>query len=171
VAVVDPNEPRKTARRRRSGWFSLVPLLSIVVVLYAVLALVGVDFARPLISLPLPSGGDWGVSAGEMLLALALVLLFLEILKSTRAGGNSVIDHAMAMIVFIVCLALFLVWSKAATSTFFLIGAIALIDVAVGVSVTFRAAWRDRSAGAEDRTESRSDRGGVESFKDFDNLP
>jgi hypothetical protein len=49
------------------------------------------------------------------------------------------------MIVFIACLILFLVWQPAATSLFFLITVISLIDVIAGFSVTIRSARRDYS--------------------------
>ena len=58
----------------------------------------------------MPSGGEWQISLGDMMLAFSLFVLFFEILKSTRTGGNSVVDHALSMIVFVVCLILFLIW-------------------------------------------------------------
>ncbi len=82
-----------------------------------------------------------------MLLTVALIVLFFEVVKSTRTGGNSVVDHALSMIVFVACLILFLVWQPAATSLFFLITVISLIDVIAGFSVTIRSARRDYSVG------------------------
>jgi hypothetical protein len=84
-----------------------------------------------------------------MVLAVALFVLFFEILKSTRTGGNSVVDHALSMIVFVVCLILFLIWPPAATSLFFLIMLTSLIDVIAGFSVTIRAARRDYTVGGD----------------------
>jgi hypothetical protein len=51
------------------------------------------------------------------------------------------------MIVFVVALILFLIWPLAATSLFFLITMITLLDVMAGFSVTIRAARRDYSVG------------------------
>ena len=82
-----------------------------------------------------------------MILAAGLFLLFFEILKATRTGGNSVVDHAFSMIVFVVCLILFLIWDRAATSTFFLLMLMAMIDVIAGFSVTINAARRDYNVG------------------------
>ena len=79
------------------------------------------------------------------LLVVALGLLFFEILKATRTGGASVVDHAFSMIVFVVCLILFLIWDRAASSTFFLLMLMAMIDVIAGFSVTINAARRDYS--------------------------
>jgi hypothetical protein len=49
------------------------------------------------------------------------------------------------MIVFVVCLILFLIWDRAASSTFFLLMLMAMIDVIAGFSVTINAARRDCS--------------------------
>ena len=92
-----------------------------------------------------PPAGVWQITLGDIVLAIGLFVLFFEILKSTRTGGNSVVDHALSMIVFVVCLILFLVWDPAATSIFFLIMVMALIDVIAGFSVTISAARRDYS--------------------------
>ena len=64
-------------------------------------------------------------------------------MKATRTGGASVVDHAFSMMVFVVCLILFLIWDRAATSTFFLLMLMALTDVVAGFSVTINAARRD----------------------------
>ncbi|QKP78677.1 hypothetical protein HT051_02665 [Methyloligella sp. GL2] len=121
----------------------------IVVLLYAVLVMIGADFAAPIFDIPLPSGGSWAFTVSDAVMTLALFLLFVEILKATKTGGNSVIDHALSMIVFVLCLVLFLVWPAAATSLFFLITVIALIDVVAGFSVTIRAARRDYAFGGD----------------------
>ena len=97
----------------------------------------------------MPSGGEWQISLGDMMLAFSLFVLFFEILKSTRTGGNSVVDHALSMIVFVVCLILFLIWPPAGTSLFFLIMLTTLIDVIAGFSVTIRSARRDYSVGSD----------------------
>ena len=89
----------------------------------------------------------WQLTLGDILLAVGLFLLFFEILKATRTGGNSIVDHAFSMIVFVVCLILFLIWDRAATSTFFLLMLMAMIDVIAGFSVTINAARRDHSIG------------------------
>ena len=52
-----------------------------------------------------------------------------------------------ANLLFVVCLILFLIWDRAATSTFFLLVLMATIDVIAGFSVTINAARRDRSVG------------------------
>jgi hypothetical protein len=131
----------------RTTFLSAIPLLAFVVIAYVAFAWAGADFTLPRFTPALPSGGLWQITLGDMLLTVALIVLFFEMVKSTRTGGNSVVDHALSMIVFIACLILFLVWQPAATSLFFLITVISLIDVIAGFSVTIRSARRDFSVG------------------------
>lgn len=93
------------------------------------------------------SGNIWVFTLGDLILAGTLILLFIEILKATRTGGNSLVDHALSTVVFIICLIEFLVVPEAATSLFFFITIVALIDVIAGFSVTIRAARRDFAVG------------------------
>ena len=149
MVVVDPQQEHRAppGSRFRASWLAPVPLLAFVVIAYAAFALGGADFALARFTVTMPSGGMWQISLGDMLLAAALFVLFFEILKSTRTGGNSVVDHALSLIVFMVCLILLLVWQAAATSLFFLITLISLVDVMAGFSVTIRAARRDYTVG------------------------
>jgi hypothetical protein len=146
MVIAEPEE-RAVRHYRRTSWISLVPLLAFVVMAYATFAAAGADFVLTRFSVAMPSGGVWQITLGDMMLAFSLFVLFFEILKSTRTGGNSVVDHALSMIVFVACLILFLVWPPAATSLFFLIMLTSLIDVIVGFSVTIRSARRDYTVG------------------------
>ena len=138
-------EGKVVQRRARRSWISSLPLLIIPLLAYVGFAAAGADFAASRFDVNLPSGGVWHIALGDILLVVALGLLFFEILKATRTGGASVVDHAFSMIVFVVCLILFLIWDRAASSTFFLLMLMAMIDVIAGFSVTINAARRDYS--------------------------
>ena len=146
--MVEPAPEGKIVRRReRRGWMGAVPLLLIPLLVYVAFAGAGADFVVSRFPITLPSLGIWQLTLGDIILAVALCLLFFEILKATRTGGASVIDHAFSMMVFVASLILFLVWDRAATSTFFLLMLMSLIDVIAGFSVTINAARRDYSVG------------------------
>jgi hypothetical protein len=147
VTVEQGPEARTVRRRKGRTGLSAVPLLIIPFLLYVGLAVSGIDFSAPLFSVMLPSKGAWQVDWGAIVLAVALFFLFFEIVKATRTGGSSVVDHAVSMIVFIACLILFLIWDRAATSIFFLLMLTTLIDVVAGFSVTIVAARRDYAVG------------------------
>jgi hypothetical protein len=127
---------------------ALVPLLIVPFILFNIV-LAGSDaadpFAGPLFSMQLISGGVWSMTVGHGLLALGLVMLFLEVLKSTAISRVSVVDHMMSTGVFILFLVQFLVIPGAAHPVFFLLMLMALIDLIAGFSVTIRGAGRDVS--------------------------
>jgi hypothetical protein len=50
----------------------------------------------------------WVVSFGDLLILLSLILLFVELLKSTSTGTAAIFNHALSMLVFIICLVEFL---------------------------------------------------------------
>ena len=148
MVIVEPEE-RVVRHYRRTSWLSSVPLLAFVVIAYVAFAAGGADFTLTRFTVPMPSTAVWNISLGDMMLAFSLFVLFFEVLKSTRTGGNSVVDHALSMMVFVACLILFLVWPLAGTSLFFLIMLTTLVDVIAGFSVTIRSARRDYSVGGE----------------------
>ncbi|MGF1526078.1 MAG: hypothetical protein ACFCBW_04710, partial [Candidatus Competibacterales bacterium] len=96
-----------------------------------------------LFSIPLISEASWHVTMGDLLLILALILLYVEIWRATRTNTSSVINHTLSLVLFIVCLVEFLILPAMATSVFFLITLMILIDVVAGFTVTIAAARRD----------------------------
>ncbi|MEJ0060739.1 MAG: hypothetical protein WDM79_14690 [Terricaulis sp.] len=86
---------------------------------------------------------EWAVSFGDLLVLFALGLLFIELLKSTSTGTSAIFNHALSMLVFIICLVEFLLHPAFATSVFFLIMIMSLLDVLAGVVVTIVSARRD----------------------------
>ena len=120
------------------------PLLLIPFAIYVIIAfLFNLGFSDTVFSIPMMSGATLGVTTGDLLVILAIVLLFIEILKATRFGVKSIVDHMLSFIVFVGALIAFLMWPKAATSTFLLILVICAIDVIGGFSISIRAAARD----------------------------
>ena len=121
------------------------PLLLIPFAIYNIIAFLmpGVGWTSPLTSVHMVSGGDWTMTAGDMLVTLAILLLTGEVLKSTRIGIRTVVDHALSLILFLGMLVEFLLVERAATGTFFLLLVISFVDVLGGFAVTLRSAQRD----------------------------
>ncbi len=136
-----------------------IPLLILPVVIYNIVILfAGQDaagmvvvsdvLADPLFSLNMASGARWSVTVGDLILLLSLVLLFVELLKSTTSQRAAIINHALSMILFVVCLVAFLLIKGFATSTFFLILTMVMLDVLAGFIVTIISARKDLDFGA-----------------------
>jgi len=135
-----------------------LPLLLIPVVLYNIVILFGAsgdggmaaadDILRdPLFSIPMTSGANWSVGVGDMILFLALILLFFELLKSTSSQKVAIVNHALSLVVFVGCLVEFLLIRGFATSTFFLIVTMVMLDVLAGFIVTIISARKDLDFG------------------------
>jgi hypothetical protein len=103
-----------------------------------------------LFSIPMMSGAVFKFTWSDLLLVITLIVLFTELMKATYTSTASLIDHGLSMLVFIVALVLFLLNSKAATSTFFIILVALLIDVVAGFIIGIRVARRDIGLGAPD---------------------
>jgi hypothetical protein len=127
---------------------SLIPLFSIVVILYLVMAFFGVDFtkeAEPLFNLTLPSGAGWTPTWSGIFVMFGVVALYFEIIKSTKTGTGTIVEHGLSMVVFIICLMLFLLYQPTGTSTFLIITLMSLLDVVAGFNITIASARRDFS--------------------------
>lgn len=126
---------------------SAVPLLIVPFILYNLglaLAPAGEDiWSNELFSVSMMSGGVWTMTLGDALIAVALIFLFIEIVKSTRTSNVSVVDHLLSTFVFVACLVEFLLVRSAAHHIFFTLLVITLVDVLAGFSVSLRSAGRD----------------------------
>jgi len=133
-----------------------IPLLIVPVVLYNIVVLAGLTapasqigaaadagLRDPLFTVPMASGAQWGVGAGDLIVLLGLLLLFFELLKSTSSQRLAIVNHALSMVLFVICLVEFLLLPGFATSTFFLLLTMVLLDVLAGFIVTIVAARKD----------------------------
>lgn len=120
------------------------PLLLIPFAVYNMIAFLtpGVAWTTPVATVHMMSGEDWVLTWEDLLLAFAILLLALEMIKSTRMGMRSIVDHVLAMALFIAMLVEFLLVQRAGTSTFFLLTMIGLVDVLVGFIVRIRSSQR-----------------------------
>jgi hypothetical protein len=120
------------------------PLLLIPFAIYNMIAFLtpGVSWTAAATTVHMMSGQDWVLSFEDLLIAFSIFLLWIEIIKSTRLGSRSVMDHILAMALFIAMLVEFLLVKQAGTSTFFLLMIIALVDVLSGFIVGMRSAQR-----------------------------
>ena len=145
--------------------FGIFPLLAIPVIIYNLMAFTfggevdanGVartmadQIGNPAFAvarIPMVSeGAVWAVTSGDLLIVLSMCFFFVEILKSTSTGASTIANHAVSMVVFIICLIEFLLLKNFATSVFFILTIMTLLDVLAGVVVTIISARRDFTVG------------------------
>jgi hypothetical protein len=89
------------------------------------------------------SGDVWKISLADGLVSVALVLLFIEIFKATRASRREMLNHVLSTLTLLAALAEFVAVKGFATSTFFLITLMCLFEVAAGYTVSVVTARRD----------------------------
>jgi hypothetical protein len=132
-------------------WF---PLLLISLVLYNILIFIGPGVTGGTadqvlgryVEVTMFSGDVWHFTLGDFLVLISLVLLFVEVVKSTGTGAVQVLNHAMSMMTFVVALIEFVVVPGFSTTTFFLLVAMTFFDVVAGFTVSIVAAKRDLGA-------------------------
>lgn len=134
--------------------FGIFPLLAIPIVIYNLMAATaggGLDangvsaISRQLADPATGTAvfGAWRITSGDILVILSMVFFFVEIIKSTATGSSTIANHAVSMIVFIICLVEFLLLPNFQTSVFFILTFMCLLDVLAGVVVTIVSARRD----------------------------
>lgn len=135
-----------------------IPLLLIPVILYNIVVLFGAPgdmgmaqadaiLRDPMFSIPMASGAQWNIGSGDLILFLGLILLFFELIKSTSSQKVAIVNHALSMVLFIIVLVEFLLIRGFATSTFFLIVVMILLDVLAGFIVTIISSRKDFDLG------------------------
>lgn len=112
------------------------PLLLIPLAVYNIIAFLmpSVSFGDVLFKVPMITGEAWPVTLNDLLLALGIVLLLLEIVKGARPGGKFLMDHLLSLIVFGAAAAEFVMWPKFGNSTFFLLTLLAMADFFGGIA-------------------------------------
>ncbi len=92
----------------------------------------------PLFSIPLMSKDIWTVTLNDVLVALGILLLLLEVMRAARPAAKYFTDHFLSLLVFGAAAAEFVMLPKFGNSTFFLITLIAMVDFIAGISLRAR---------------------------------
>ncbi len=130
---------------------NIIPLLVFPLVLYNFVVLTGIAtpgnvaswMASPIFTVGMFSGDAWGVSFADVFMGLSLLLLFVEIVKSTRTDAMSIINHGLSMLLSVVCIIQFITMLGFSNSVFFMLMLMTVLDVIAGFTVTIVAAKRD----------------------------
>jgi hypothetical protein len=132
--------------------YQMVPLLGISLIVYSVLTLTGAVgtpdqpwYDMLFVQLPMVSGDLWDVSWGDVFLLGSMGLLFVELLRATRTGSESIMNHAFSVVVFVIALLLFIIVEGFGNSVFFLFMSMTFLDFMAGFIVTTVTARRDLS--------------------------
>ena len=136
--------------RRRPGRarfvFTMFPLLTFSLIVYGVTTLANGGAAwvdARMIELVMISGNRWEIAYGDAFLMLSLVFLFVEILRATKTGTDSLLNHALSAVVFVASLLVFITLDGYGNSVFFIFVMMTALDFMAGFIVTTVTARRD----------------------------
>ena len=134
-----------------------VPLLIFPFAVYNIIAFVtpGFSLTKELWHVELASGGEWGLTGGDIMIAASILILLIEMVKAARMSRRTVVDHLLSMLLLIGMVVEFLMVKEVASSTFFLLLIISFVDVAGGFAVSARAARRNITVSEVDHVHSR----------------
>jgi hypothetical protein len=93
-----------------------------------------VSFSDVLFKVPMITGESWPVTLADLLLALGVVVLLLEVVKGARPGAKFLMDHLLSLIIFGAAAAEFVMWPKFGNSTYFLLVLLSMADFLGGVA-------------------------------------
>ena len=124
-----------------------IPLLLLPFAIYNIVAffMPGMAWTAPVFSVHMISGATWTMSAGDLLIAFAILMLFGEVMKSTRIVLRTVVDHGLSLVLFLAMVVEFILVPQTSTGTFFVLLVLSFVDVLGGFVVTLRSAQRDLS--------------------------
>jgi hypothetical protein len=128
-----------------------IPLTIIPLILFNAIgyALGGNPWGNVLFSIPMVSGVAWSVTLFDLMILLALALLFVEILRSTRPSrGGTITNHIVSTVILVIYVVEFVVVPVAANSLFFALMMITAFDVVAGFTISIKTAQRDIAFGA-----------------------
>lgn len=128
------------------------PLLTISLIIYTVLTVTGMGGANGaawhdivVLNLPMYSGDIWRVTWGTLFLLGSMGLLFVELIRATKAGTASITNHLLSFLLFVIALLLFILAKGYGNSVYFIFLTMTFLDPMAGLVVTTVTARRDLS--------------------------
>jgi len=135
--------------------YEMFPLLTISLIIYAVITFTGVgDFTTTagevtrwydvtVVSLNLYSGDIWRVTWGAIFLVISMGLLFVELIRATKTGTESLTNHFLSFILFVIGLLLFIMAPGYGNTIYFIFLCMMFLDPMAGFIVSNVTARRD----------------------------
>ena len=118
------------------------PLLLIPLAVFNIMVFLmpGVSFTAPVLSVTLLSEVSWVVTVGDLMLAIAVLLLMFEVIKSAR--GKYLMDHLLSLLLLAGATAEFLLLPQFGNSTYFLLVLLTFVDFIAGIGLRVRRSAR-----------------------------
>ena len=137
-----PATPR--AKKATAMYLISFPLLLLPFAFFnIVIFLLNIPLTDPVFTIPLMStptvppvfDRSIAVTTGDLIVAIGMLLLYVEVVKAARPGGKSIMDHLLSFILFVAMAAELLLVPRAASSTLLLLTVLSFVDVLAGISI------------------------------------
>ncbi len=99
-----------------------------------VVFLLNMPFTEPVFSVPLQPDREMPVELGDLIVAIGILLLWIELVKAVRPGGKSMIEHVISFILFAGMAAELVFVPEAESTTLLLLAVLGFVDFMAGVS-------------------------------------
>ena len=125
-----------------------IPLMGIVLLIYNLVALAFKDsetsiWEKQFTSISVSPENVVIITYGTAFIIFALMLLFIELVKSTTSSNSAMVEQLFSTLAFVGFLLQFLLTPYAAEATFFLLMVISLVEVLAGFVIMIKVARRD----------------------------
>ena len=137
-----PATPR--AKKATAMYLISFPLLLLPFAFFNIVVfLLNIPLSDPVFTIPLMSAPTMPpvfdrsitVTTGDLIVAIGMLLLYVEVVKAARPGGRSIVDHLLSFILFVAMAAELLLVPRAASSTLLLLSVISFVDLLAGISI------------------------------------
>lgn len=137
-----PATPR--AKKATAMYLISFPLLLLPFAFFNIVVfLLNIPLSDPVFTIPLMSAPtvppvfdrSIAVTTGDLIVAIGMLLLYVEVVKAARPGGKSIMDHLLSFILFVGMAAELLLVPRAASSTLLLLSVLSFVDVLAGISI------------------------------------
>ena len=119
------------------------PLLLIPFALYnMVVFLLNMPFTETAFAIPLVSDRRLPVSVGDLVVAIGMLLLYVEVMKAARPGGKGIMDHVLSFVLLLAIAGELVLVPRASTVTLLLLAVLGFVDLLIGISLSLRARRR-----------------------------
>ena len=116
------------------------PLLLIPFALYnMVVFLLNMPFTETVFAIPLVSDRRLPVSVGDLVVAIGMLLLYVEVMKAARPGGKGIMDHVLSFVLLLAIAGELVLVPRASTVTLLLLAVLGFVDLLTGISLSLRA--------------------------------
>jgi hypothetical protein len=100
-----------------------------------VIFLLNLPFTETVFTVPLVSDREMPVAIGDLIVAVGMLLLYVEVIKAVRPGGKSIMDHVLALILFAGMASELVFVPRATSPTLLLLVVLGFVDVITGLSI------------------------------------